>query len=189
MRRIVCIAILCAVAIVGCSDIARYRLKHWFFDIPEDQPVASQAGEPPESTPPPAPAEFVRAESRYRSLHPPYVNRECRSCHDATQRMLPRADFLDRCRDCHDRYFGERVGHFPVSDGQCITCHDMHRSTQAGLLKMPMLEMCVECHDEPEDLSEEAHNEGQGVDDCTRCHDPHFGELPLLKKGVKAPSS
>lgn len=189
MRRLACIAILFVVAFVGCSESARYRLKHWFFDIPEDQPAASQAGESPEPTPPPAPAELVRAESRYRSLHPPYVNRECRSCHDATQRMQPRVDFLDRCRDCHDRYFGEGVGHFPVSDGQCIMCHDMHRSTHAGLLKMPTLEMCVECHDEPEDLSEEAHNEGEGVDDCTRCHDPHFGESPLLKKGVKAPSS
>ena len=161
MRRIVCIAILCVVAIVGCSDIARHRLKHWFFDIPGDQPVASQSGESPEPTPPPAPAELVRAESRYRSLHPPYVNRECRSCHDATQRMQPRVDFLDRCRDCHDRYFGEGVGHFPVSDGQCIMCHDMHRSTHAGLLKMPTLEMCVECHDEPEEMSRHPGNAGK----------------------------
>ena len=189
MRRIICIAILCVVAIVGCSDTARHRLKHWFFDIPEDQPVALPEGESPKPTPTPAPAELVRAEPKYRSFHLPYVSRDCRSCHDATQRMQPRADFLDQCRDCHDRYFGEHVGHFPVSDGQCITCHDMHRSGHAGLLKMPVLEMCVECHDEPEDLSEEAHNEGEGVDDCTRCHDPHFGESPLLKKGVKAPSS
>ena len=189
MRRLACIGILFVVVSVGCSESARYRLKHWFFDIPEDTPVASQADEELVPVPTPVPVALVGVESAFTSLHPPYVSRECRTCHDASQRMQPRENFLTVCRGCHERYFGPGVGHFPVSEGQCTTCHDMHRSGQAGLLKMPMLEMCVECHDEPVDLSEGAHNGGEGVDDCIRCHDPHFGKSPLLKRGVKAPSS
>jgi predicted CXXCH cytochrome family protein len=93
---------------------------------------------------------------------------------------------LASCRECHARHFGEEVKHFPVSAGQCRDCHTLHRSTEPALLLMPLFETCIECHDEPEDLSEESHSQ-DGVEDCNRCHDPHFGSEYLLRPGVEAP--
>lgn len=67
-----------------------------------------------------------------------------------------------------------------MSEGDCQTCHTLHRSEQLHLLIRPVFETCIECHDEPEDLSEDSHS-GDNVEQCTRCHDPHFGVTPLLR--------
>ena len=47
----------------------------------------------------------------------------------------------------------------------------------------------MKCHDEPEDLTEEAHGV-PGVENCTSCHDPHFGSAPFLKpdRGAAEPA-
>jgi predicted CXXCH cytochrome family protein len=178
-KRQLGLAILLAAAVsVGCSSAARERLKAWFFEIPPDiQPQALADNSADTASELPA---LPLPESKYVSLHPPYVTRDCQSCHDSAQRMAVRTDLADSCRVCHARYFGPEVGHAPVSQGQCGECHDMHRSPHSALLKRPMLLTCVECHDEPADLSEAAHS-GPKVDQCTSCHDPHFGSGMLLR--------
>lgn len=186
MRKVVWAIGFCWLMTLGCSQAARDRLKHWIFDIPADAGAAADAGTPaagevlPEWSAPRVLPAVPRPGLRFASLHPPFVRRECRQCHDATQRMEPRVDLLDSCRTCHQRYFSNEVGHAPVEQGQCIECHDMHRSERRFLLKMPTFDLCIECHDEPEDLSEPAHTVPE-VESCTACHDPHFGTGTLLK--------
>lgn len=188
MRKLVCAVLLCWLITTGCSTTARDRLKHWFFDIPATEPRAlARADVGNQSEPRPTAPGTVETLSepslllpKYASYHPPFVERECRQCHDAAQRMQPRADFLDSCRTCHPRFFSEEVGHPPVEQGQCTECHNMHHTDQRFLLTMPMFDLCVDCHDEPEDLSERAHTVSE-VERCTACHDPHFGSNALLK--------
>lgn len=183
MRRWMTLIPICLIIVLGCSAATRERLKHWFFEVPEPTGEQAAAEEPPPETEEPPAVE--RVASRFQSVHPPYRNRECASCHNPEQRMQVREDLMDACGECHERFFSDEVTHFPVMQGECIVCHDPHRSARRWLLKQPVLDTCVECHDEPAYLSEEAHG-GDNVDDCTRCHDAHFGGSGLLKPGVTA---
>lgn len=176
------VVLLTVTVSVGCSSAARERLKAFFFEIPPEIQGQVVADKPTDSaSEPPA---LLLPESKYVSFHPPYIARQCASCHDAGERMQVRSDLADSCRGCHARYFGPEVGHPPVAQGQCAQCHDMHRSEQRHLLKQPLLKTCVECHDEPADLSKAAHS-GPKAEQCTDCHDPHFGSGALLRSGVQ----
>ncbi len=168
------------VLVASCSPSVRDRAMHFFFEIP-DEPAKSTNVEGASEPTPVIPPKLVLPAPKFKSLHPPYVTRDCKSCHSPARRMQVREDFLDACQSCHSRYFTEAAGHSPVAEGECLSCHDMHRSVQAGLLKLSVFETCIECHDEPEDLSEEAHS-GEDVENCTACHDPHFGSGMLLRK-------
>jgi predicted CXXCH cytochrome family protein len=156
------------------------RFMNWFFEIPEETSPAKVVSADGSSS---AKAENEPAElpaSVYKSVHPPYAQRQCTSCHAASARMNPSLQLPKACSTCHPRFFTSEVGHAPAADGDCTMCHEMHRSRELHLLKMPVLDTCVECHDEPEDLSEEAHS-GPDAEQCTKCHDPHFGTGFFLK--------
>jgi len=178
MRKLTLAIPLGLIAGLGCSQDARQRLKAFFFEIPEEgtPPAVVEAPSPPSDELP----TLALAESKYKSTHEPYRKRECSYCHDPENQRRVREDFMNVCSRCHTRYFGDEVGHAPVAEGECETCHEAHRSAEQRLLKQPVLEVCTECHDEPEDLSEDAHS-GEGVEECTACHDAHFGSGALLK--------
>lgn len=178
MPRTTLFVSLCLLVGIGCSYTARDRLRHFFFEVPVDS--AGPHAVARSDAPPPAPPTLVVPPSKFRSVHPPYLERRCDECHKADRQMQVRTDMLSACQTCHARYFGDDVGHAPVGQGECLTCHDMHRSAQPRLLVMATFDLCIECHDEPEDLSEKAHS-GNDVENCTRCHDAHFGKSPLLR--------
>ena len=179
MRRVVFVVSLVLAITLGCSSTAREQLKHWFFEVPE-QPAAEATADEPAGAPDEAPR-LVLAETKYKSVHMPYQDRQCQRCHDEQQQMHVREDMADVCLSCHRQYFDEDdVEHTPVTDGECLSCHNLHRSEHPSLLTQPVVEGCGECHEVPDDLCEEAHG-AEGVQDCTKCHNPHFGEAPYLK--------
>jgi predicted CXXCH cytochrome family protein len=186
MRKWPWAILLAVVILVGCSPSARDRLKHFFFEIPDEsaaaQPAVDVAGAPGTSSsdavatagsPSPAPTAFL-------SIHAPYDSNDCSACHQQDARMSVPKDQSESCGTCHERHFDEdEVMHQPVSEGDCSMCHVPHRSQYKGLLNRPVLTICSDCH-EPDDLSEEAHVPPTR-DQCTLCHDAHFGEEYLLK--------
>ena len=186
LRRRACLAVVLLCAVVGCSQTARDRVMRFFFEIPVENGPSTDAGagEPvPGSSSPDfaAPVTFTGRGITFASRHRPVVERQCSSCHDAGDRMQVNADLMmASCNTCHPRFFSAAVGHGPVAKGECMACHVPHRSEQPALLLLPVFDTCIECHDEPEDLSETAHS-GADAENCTKCHDPHFGEGMLLR--------
>ena len=176
--------ILGSALLAGCSQTALDKAKRFFFDVPDQSPPAT-AGEASGSEEQP---ELVLPKPQYASVHQPVVERRCRSCHDASGQMKVPEDLTEACRGCHARFFGDRVEHGPVADGECRGCHTLHRSKHPHLLTMPAGETCVECHDDADELSEEAHGQPQ-AEHCTRCHDPHFGASPFLKADRPGPTA
>ena len=188
MRKLVCAVgvgvALGLAAVVGCSQNTRSRLTEWFFEVPEAPSTVAQADRAvsPQDEPP----TLTRPRTVYASRHAPFVRRQCSACHDAAQRMQVREDLAESCEGCHARFFSDEVGHYPAQEGECRGCHGLHRTKHAVLLTQSVYDICVECHD-AEDLSEEAH--GEEVENCTACHDAHFGTGALLKAGVKGAES
>lgn len=180
MRRLGWLASVCMLVVVGCSPTARERLKHFFFEIPkQEQPADAE----PSTEPALESIRLVSAKPQYRSVHVPYQNRECMTCHDSSRRMAVYEDLLDSCASCHEPYFDEdKVMHSPVTDGECRECHVLHRSERRGLLKAPVFDLCTECHDS-DDLDEDTC--GTDSPNCAKCHDAHFGETALLRPGVE----
>jgi predicted CXXCH cytochrome family protein len=159
------------VVVLGCSQAARDRMMHFFFEIPPaETPAAEQMADRGESAT--KPEELQLPPSRFQSVHAPFAQRACLKCHDQQRRMLVRKDAAKQCEACHPRYFSDEVEHDPVAQGACADCHLPHRSVHPHLLKRPVYETCIECHDE-DDLTET--HEGVDIKDCSACHDAHFG--------------
>lgn len=178
----------------ACSISSRDRFASYFLDLPTtatttDAVNAPRSGSesatdsrhlPPSADAPSKDPAWKRFAAVPVSIHPPYLERQCAACHDPAASMRVSESFMNDCRDCHDRYFGEEVGHIPVQRGQCFACHEPHLAWHPHLLSRSAYRTCMMCHKKPENLSPDMHSRDD-VTDCTRCHDPHFGHGFLLK--------
>jgi predicted CXXCH cytochrome family protein len=182
MRRLAWVIPTVLCILLGCSPAARQRVKHFFFEIPEEQPAqASTEGgtaEPAESALPTAPT----PEPRFVSIHPPYAQHQCTACHNPGAKMEVRDDPAKWCAACHPRFFSDEVEHDPVASGDCTMCHQLHRSTHPHLLRDAVHTLCAECHGEADELGGDVHS-GPDANECAKCHNPHFGSPPFLQPG------
>jgi len=51
------------------------------------------------------------------------------------------------CYYCHEESTSGLHGHRPVSDGECLSCHNAHGSPTSHLLEEPDITLCLGCHD------------------------------------------
>ena len=127
------------------------------------------------------------------STHPPFVEKECSTCHkthwedpaDSLVRPVP-----DLCLMCHaDKREEQKLpsGHPPFVQGQCMSCHEPHGSKSEPLLKAEQKVLCVTCHKSAAaDFGKQFLHPPFAQGSCTSCHSPHASEwTPQLKAPVK----
>lgn len=136
----------------------------------------------------------------YEYLHGPAAAGECAVCHKAEKDNLQihsenPEKFLDFtfplkdkqvCFMCHsDQINGDYV-HFPVMEGDCLSCHDPHGGNNRYFISgANESETCMQCHDNSIMAKDYVHGP-VAVGECASCHDPHSSNYAhQLKKSVE----
>jgi len=171
--------ILVLIHLCQCSPYAGKSALRFFFDgVPETDSTSmasmEHSGMPEDSTD--VSEEEIALSDTEGSLHYPFGEGECASCHNERSlgTMLEPQPAL--CYICHEDLAGQyNYLHGPVAGGYCTACHDPHRSTNEKLLRYTGEELCFYCHKSESVLRNEMH---EGLEDmaCTDCHNPHGGE-------------
>lgn len=176
------LALLLAVAFMGCEAKTRYNVLSFFFDgvPPSEAPKQIEAAGP---TPPKTPSK-IEAPTLEVFTHKPFGTNQCAFCHDLSQgNRVDTSSAL--CFRCHgDEKAKGKIVHMPVALGNCLTCHDPHQSGFKYQLKSPPPMLCFNCHDQAlmEGRVKHAAVEQAG---CPFCHSPHSsGEAKLLQMPV-----
>jgi len=169
--------LLAGAAAWSCSPAARDRALHFFFEIPP-QPPANAAAAPSARAPEPplAPRRGVV------SIHPPFAQRKCLTCHVADNANQPPSPVAALCRQCHEPMFApRRYAHGPFVAGACMQCHAPHVSSLPKLQRMEAPEQCLRCHEMktfPRCTGRKLHPRSG----CVACHDPHTADQRFLLK-------
>jgi predicted CXXCH cytochrome family protein len=129
--------------------------------------------------------------------HPPAADGECLACHVETEAEHPikgakSFELVEQgsalCYQCHDEMENKQVIHDPVSEGDCLACHNPHGATNQYLLNVgtDQANLCFDCHDnEPFELQFKHGPAAVGA--CTLCHSPHESKhQSLLQSEIRA---
>lgn len=171
--------ILVMVLFSQCSPYAGKSALRFFFDgVPETDSTSTISLEnndvPDDSTI--TTDEIVAIADVGGSLHYPFGEGECASCHNEQSlgNMLEPQPAL--CYMCHvDLAESYNYLHGPVAGGYCSACHDPHRSTNEKLLRYAGDELCFYCHKAESVRRNEMHQDLEGML-CADCHNPHGGD-------------
>lgn len=164
----------------GCSVKKNHKILSFFFDgVPkpgeettkekeaDKTTTRSQVPKKPETT-----TKLVKMVSR----HPPYVERECKECHQVKSLTFLRNQKDALCFTCHDRDdFQGTYLHGPAAVGACLACHLPHESKYKSLLKLEGAALCFNCHHQ-EDLAPIEPHDRSKKNRCTQCHNPHAAD-------------
>jgi DmsE family decaheme c-type cytochrome len=107
----------------------------------------------------------------------------CLSCHaghpNGNEKALTKPA-PELCMDCHAEVLEESPGkkaaytHFPVAQGQCLTCHDPHGTPGGRMVIKNIKQVCKDCHDTADPAFAPAHKGIPAAEaDCTSCHNAH----------------
>jgi len=177
IKIIILIQLLCIV--VSCSPKKSNRVASFFFDGVPVKDTSLLAGNLKNSSDS-LNSDVFRAEEMVSSsgftVHYPYQEKECYSCHDEKSKsdlLMPQPAL---CYTCHDDFSAKyKKVHGPVASGYCTSCHNAHMSKEKKLLIRTGQQLCLFCHDSAPLLKSETHKD-IADEDCILCHNPHGGE-------------
>ena len=127
-------------------------------------------------------AEGQEGSKTEKSIHPPYEEKKCDSCHDKTTESGLVRPLNQLCFVCHTDFLKGAYHHGPAAVADCLNCHVPHDSQNPSLLKVSKADVCATCHKEKRQ-AQGLHN--MAVDrkiGCTDCHNPHYGNSPFFLK-------
>ncbi|GAM09000.1 doubled CXXCH motif protein [Geobacter sp. OR-1] len=154
--------------------------------------------------------------------HPPVAEKDCKACHksEGGNHQLQKGLYgvkkqgASICYDCHDAEMAKgKSVHAPVSDNDCVSCHDPHGGSRARFLKgnYPAASeaafsedgysLCLSCH-EPKAFTDDETGSATGFRDgktnlhalhvkgaaltCKACHNVHAApQQKLLSNASK----
>lgn len=109
------------------------------------------------------------------NLHPPYLERDCASCHDRNNMGKTKLPIPELCNQCHTDFSKKfETLHGPVASNNCIQCHTPHQSKLKNLLVESSKKLCLSCHDSKQISENKIHKDIKETS-CTECHNPHGG--------------
>ena len=116
---------------------------------------------------------------------------DCTNCHEATGASHPSSDsvgfrLMDQlpalCYYCHEETQMKAHAHQPVTEGNCLGCHDAHASSGVSLLRLPEPDLCLSCHKNIKRLVQGKMKTHSAIDGggCMSCHQSHGSENRAL---------
>jgi predicted CXXCH cytochrome family protein len=172
------IVLLC----LGCSQATRRNVASYIFDgvpappLPEEYCASWLAAKQEQA------GQSKKEAKEHGSVHRPYQEKKCKSCHDTSKPGGLIAPPRALCLMCHGNIVKGAYGHAPAVSGDCLACHLPHDSVFPSLLKHEKDKICVSCHME--------RRVAQGLHDrvakagivCFDCHSPHAGNVKYFLK-------
>ncbi|MEN8264781.1 MAG: cytochrome c3 family protein [Nitrospirota bacterium] len=79
------------------------------------------------------------------------------------------------CYSCHKKYETRKFIHYPVTEGECTSCHSPHGSEYKYILLKEGGSLCFDCHDEYLVSQKYVHGPADSGG-CIVCHDPHSAD-------------
>lgn len=122
------------------------------------------------------------------SLHKPFEENKCSSCHVAGSTAVVRTG-MSLCVDCHKTSmegFNKISNHLILgkNDSSCNSCHNPHASDERYLLKDKEKRVCYECHTDTKDYVAKSAHKHPKIGACLDCHVAHgSNDLFFLSKG------
>lgn len=169
--------------LVGCSVEKNYRTLSFFFDgVPDPNAPKDPSGKPMQ-----APGGRGLMPSML-SIHKPYADEQCKSCHKEGGGRAFDVGSLDAkmCLECHkEEKTPHAYKHAVIAHPECLWCHDPHQSEQKLLLRGVAPALCMQCHDHSIlPVNPPVHQDP--ASDCLSCHYAHGGaDRRLLKPGAE----
>jgi predicted CXXCH cytochrome family protein len=127
----------------------------------------------------------IASSADFKSMHPPYKERDCNACHNAGNMGKLNQSQPALCFQCHETMAARKeYSHGPAASGHCTTCHSPHKSEKKNLLLSTSPDLCLNCHAPLTASQNRVHKEIDGKD-CVQCHNPHSSEMKhLLQPGL-----